>query len=187
MVDWSDVRYAALDVIEPTISRFTSTRPLRWYHVHYSLSLFHQFWGKTDKPYSDLLHNEASRRMSTNVLTPSLFAHRFWGGNRQTSSSWFWGPKLKTITILLRPKSPTCCHRFDAKSENPCFSSAPRVRYGSHTASPNLPIIRPPSTRLVSNHPDPPHQFSYSCLDPRRCLSCRVRHLHIMRQAIAFL
>jgi hypothetical protein len=34
---------------------------------------------------------------------------------------------------------------------------------------------------------DPPHQVSYSCLDPCRCLPCRIHHLHITRQANTFL
>jgi hypothetical protein len=45
------------------------------------------------------------------------------------------------------------CHSFDAKLGNPRFSSPPCVCCGSHTASLDLPIIRPSSTRLVSDHP----------------------------------
>jgi hypothetical protein len=31
--------------------------------------------------------------------------------------------------------------------------------------------------------PDPLHQVSYSCHDPRRCTPCRICHLHTTRQA----
>jgi hypothetical protein len=31
--------------------------------------------------------------------------------------------------------------------------------------------------------PDPLHQVSYACHNPRRCTPCRICHLHIMRQA----
>jgi hypothetical protein len=89
----------------------------------------------------------------------------------------FWGPKprnrcgdfeaqiTKPSTLVLRHKLRNHCSgfeakpltnhstNFEAKPENSCFSSAPRVRCGLHTASPDLPIVWPPSTRLVPDHP----------------------------------
>jgi hypothetical protein len=35
--------------------------------------------------------------------------------------------------------------------------------------------------------PNPLHQISYSCIDPRRCPSCRTCHIHTTRQANAIL
>jgi hypothetical protein len=90
---------------------------------------------------------------------------------------WFWGPNQKIITVILRPKAPN--HRpwfwgtneqtdavvlrpnhwqtviigFEAKLENMCFSSPPRVRHGSQTTSPDLLIVRSSSIRLVCDYP----------------------------------
>jgi hypothetical protein len=56
--------------------------------------------------------------------------------------------------MVLRPNHwQTIATGFEAKPGNPRFSSPPRVRYGSHTMSPDLLVIRPPSTRLVPDHP----------------------------------
>jgi hypothetical protein len=77
----------------------------------------------------------------------------FWGPNHQTvdlgfeaqtkkPSRWFWGLNHQTITT-----------GFEAKPENPRFSSPPHVWCGSYTMSPDLPVIQPPSTWLVPDHP----------------------------------
>jgi hypothetical protein len=123
------------------------------------------------------LHDDASRRMSTRVLTPSSSAHWFCGANRQTTSPWFWGTNQETVVVILMHKLPN--HQpwfwgqnqeiivvvlrpnhwqiivtgFEAKPENPHFLSRPHVRRGSHISSPDLLIVRPPSTRLVPDHP----------------------------------
>jgi hypothetical protein len=57
------------------------------------------------------------------------------------SSWWFWGPNYQTLTS-----------RFEAKPENPRFSSPPCVWCRSHTVAPDLPIVRSPSTRLVLDY-----------------------------------
>jgi hypothetical protein len=62
-------------------------------------------------------------------------------------------PKQKNVTVVLRPNHwQTISNGFEAKPENPRFSSPPRVRCGSQMPSPDLPIVRLPSTRLVPDH-----------------------------------
>jgi hypothetical protein len=67
---------------------------------------------------------------------------------------WFWGSNQEIVEVLLKPNHwQTVTIGFEAKLGNPYFLSPPRVRCGSHMASPNLPIVRPPSTWLVPDHP----------------------------------
>jgi hypothetical protein len=58
-------------------------------------------------------------------------------------SKWFWGQTTD------KPSPPIL--RLNQK--NPCFSSPSRVWCRSHTSSPDLSIIRPPSTQLLPNQP----------------------------------
>jgi hypothetical protein len=91
--------------------------------------------------------------------------------------TWVWGPNQETVVVILRPKSPnhrplfwgpnqarvvvvlrsnhwqTVAIGFEAKLENSCFSSPLGVQCVLHTASPDLPIVQPPSTWLVPDHP----------------------------------
>jgi hypothetical protein len=62
----------------------------------------------------------------------------------QTKKLWWWfrGTNHQTIAT-----------GFEAKPRNMCFLSPPCVRCGSHKASLDLPIVRPPSTGLVPDHP----------------------------------
>jgi hypothetical protein len=129
-------------------------RPPQWCHMHHPSLLLHQFSNRTGKPYPDLLHDEASHQMSMRVLTPSLSAHRFWGANWQTSFHLVWRPKLRNRRSGVAANHwQTIATSFEAKLENTCFLSPPRVWCGSHTASLDLPIVRPLSTRLVPDHP----------------------------------
>jgi hypothetical protein len=67
---------------------------------------------------------------------------------------WFWGPNQETVAVVLRPNHwQTVAIGFEAKPENPHFSSPPCVRCGSHTVLPDLLIIQPSSTQLVPDHP----------------------------------
>jgi hypothetical protein len=50
---------------------------------------------------------------------------------------------------ITKPSTPI----LRLKLENLRFLCSSYVRYGSHTVSSDLPIIRPPSTRLVPDHP----------------------------------
>jgi hypothetical protein len=91
----------------------------------------------------------------------------FWGPNQKTvvvilgpklpnRQPRFWSPNQETITVVLRPNHrQTIAISFEAKVENPHFSSPPRVWCGSYTASTDLLIIGPPSTQLVPDHPWP--------------------------------
>jgi hypothetical protein len=58
----------------------------------------------------------------------------------------------KSELLVLRPKPETIDLGFEAQPRN-SRSSSSCVRYGPHTASPDLLIIRPPSTRHVIDHP----------------------------------
>jgi hypothetical protein len=84
--------------------------------------------------------------------------------NRQTKSYLVLKPKSKNIMVSLRPKSPNRSCRFwgsnqkiidlgfEAQPRN-LWCSSPYAQYWSHTASPDLLIIQPPSTWLVLGHP----------------------------------
>jgi hypothetical protein len=89
----------------------------------------------------------------------------FWGPNQEIVAGiwmpkspnrrpWFWGPNQETVAMVLRLNHwQTVATDFEAKLKNPLFSSPPQVQSGSHTVSPDLPIVYWPSTRLVPNHP----------------------------------
>jgi hypothetical protein len=105
----------------------------------------------------------ASRRSKPPDLdagpTPSLSSHRLCGTTDKPSPTWFWGLNQETITVILRSKSPNCScrfwgpnretrsHQFWGQTKKPCAWCRP------HTVSPDLSIVRPPSTRLVLDHP----------------------------------
>jgi hypothetical protein len=114
------------------------------------------------------------QRVSSHHLHPLI---GFEAQSDKPPPTWFWDPNQETIIVILRPKSsnhrPWFCGTnqetiavvlrpnhwqaipigFEAKLENLCFSSPPRVRCASHTASLDFLIIRPLSTRLVPYHP----------------------------------
>jgi hypothetical protein len=76
--------------------------------------------------------------------------------------TWFRGPNQEIVTVVSRPTHwQPIATGFEAKPENPRFSSPPCVWCGSHTAAPNLLIFRPPSTQLV---PDLPQSSAPSLL-----------------------
>jgi hypothetical protein len=101
---------------------------------------------------------------------------RFCGATDKPRPGWFWGTNQETVAVILRQKSlDRSCHfwgtnqetratGFDAKPRetvdlgfeahlrNP-LSLSPCARCWPHTASPDLPIGRPPSTRPVLDHP----------------------------------
>jgi hypothetical protein len=68
-------------------------------------------------------------------------------------SKWFLGQTTRTIATGFEAKpGETVDLSFVAKPRNPRTSS-PYVWCRSHTASPNISIVRPSSTRLVLDHP----------------------------------
>jgi hypothetical protein len=111
----------------------------------------------------------------------------FWGTNQETITvilspkspnrwHWFWGPNQETIIMILRSNHwQTIATSFEAKPGNLRFSSPPFVRCGSHKASPDLTIVRPPSTRLVPNHPR--SSAPYLLLLPQSSLLPTMSHL----------
>jgi hypothetical protein len=134
-------------------------------------------------PHTVFIHPSVLRHKSTNLLPLDFEAQAkklsrwFWGLNHQTIDlgfeaqtkkplQWFWGQTTdKPSTLVLRPKAKnyrsgfeakaltTVTTSFEAKLGNLPFSSPARVRCGSHTVLPDFPIVRPPSTRLVTDHP----------------------------------
>jgi hypothetical protein len=84
----------------------------------------------------------------------------FWGPNHQTIDLAFGAQTKKPSRWFWDPNHQTNATGFGAKPENPRFSPLPHVWCGSHKVSPDLPIVRPPSTWLVPDHP----RFSTPCL-----------------------
>jgi hypothetical protein len=145
-------------------------------------------------PYTVFIHTSVFWCKSANLLPLGFEAQTkklsqwFWGLNHQTvdlsfdaqtkkPSQWFWGQTTyKPLLPVLRLNRKTCAsrllHMYDAD----------RTRYHSTSWSSSHRVL---DMWLII--PDPPHQVSYSCLDLHRCLSCRIHHLRIMRQANTFL
>jgi hypothetical protein len=68
-------------------------------------------------------------------------------------SEWFWGQTTRTVSTGFKAKSgETVGIGFEAKLRN-THSSSPYARCRPYKASPDLWIIRPPSTRPVLDHP----------------------------------
>jgi hypothetical protein len=177
MVVWSDFHCVAPDAIEPTIFHFTFTWPSRWCHMHPHHRSFASFEAKLENRMSTCFMMKQAvgcRCMSSHRLyliidfeaqTDKPPPTWFWGPNQETvimilrpkspnHRPWFWGPNQETIAVVLIPNYwQTIATSFEAKPENPRFSSPPRVRCESCTTSPNLLIVRPPSIRLVRDHP----------------------------------
>jgi hypothetical protein len=97
-----------------------------------------------------------SRRVSCTVLLPSILWH-----NRQTVARmvlrpkprWFWrlNHQIRTADFEAKIRKPVDLG-FEAQQRNPRASS-PCARCRLHMASSDLPIIWPPSTRPVLEHP----------------------------------
>jgi hypothetical protein len=156
-----------------TIKQATRCRRISSHRLHSLIG----FEAQTDKPPP--LGFEAQTKK------PSRW---FWGPNHQTVdlgseaqtkklSQWFWGQTTdKPSPPVLRLNRKTCAscllHVYDADHT------------WHHLTSQSFSCWVPDLYLII---PDPPHQISYSCLDPRCCLPCHIHHLHITRQAITFL
>jgi hypothetical protein len=105
----------------------------------------------------------------------------------------------KLSTLVLSPKLRNCHDNFEAQITKP---SPPVLRLNRETHASRLLHVydanrtqRHPTSRSSGHRvpnlcliiPDPLHQVSYSCLDPRRCMPCCICHLYIMRLANVFL
>jgi hypothetical protein len=130
--------------------------------------------GNPSLNYFEMNQANRCRRMSSHRLHPP---NGFEAQPDKPPPTWFWDPNQKTVTVILRPKSPnrrpwfwgpnqetvvvvwrpnhwlTFTTGFEDKPGNPHFSSSPRAWCGSHTVPPDLPIIRPLTTWLVPDHP----------------------------------
>jgi hypothetical protein len=125
-------------------------------------------------------------------LTPTSL-RRFCDVTDKPKPTGFWDPNQETVKVILRVKSLNRSCRFwgpnrktidldfETQPRNP-HSSSPCAQYRSHTASPDLPIIQPPSARPVLTISGPLHQVFYSCLDPHWCPPCCTCYLHTTRQ-----
>jgi hypothetical protein len=110
-------------------------------------------------PHSIFICSSILRRKPTNLLPHSFEAQT------KKLSWWFWCPNHQTVDFgfEVKTKKPsqwfwclnhqTIATGFETKQGNSCLSSPPHVRCKSHTASPDLLIVRPSSTRLVPHHP----------------------------------
>jgi hypothetical protein len=135
------------------------------------------FEAQTDKPPPTLFWGP-NQETITIILRPKSSNRRpwFWGPN-QEPSQWFWGQTTdKPSPPVLRLNRKTCASRLLHVYDADCTRRHPTSRSSGHWVSDLCLII-----------PDPPHQVSYSCLDPHRYLPCHICHLHIMRQANTFL
>jgi hypothetical protein len=139
-------------------------------------------------PHTIIIRSSVLRR-KTNKLSPLGFEAQtnkllqlFWGLNHQTvdlgfeaqtkkPSQWFWGQTTdKSSPPILSLNEKTHAfrlhHVYDADHT------------WRHSTSRSSDIWVPDLCLII---PNPPHQVSYSCLDPRCCLPCHIHHLHITR------
>jgi hypothetical protein len=91
-------------------------------------------------------------------------------------SEWFWGQTTKTVATGFEAKlGETVNLGLEAKPRNSHFSS-PRAQCRPYTTSPDLSIVRPPSTQHVLHHPQssapsllhlsPTHHETSKCISP---------------------
>jgi hypothetical protein len=93
------------------------------------------------------------------------------------SSQWFCGQ--------ISDKPPPPVLRLNRKTHASCLLHVYDADHTWHQSTSRSSGHRVPDLCLII--PDPLNQVSYSCLNPRHYLSCRIHHLHITRQATAFL
>jgi hypothetical protein len=105
------------------------------------------------RSYTVFIHSSVLRCKPTNLL-PFSFETQI-----KKPSRWFWDPNHQTVDLGFEAQTKKLPNHwqivatgFEAKPKNLNFSSPPRVWCGSHTMSPDLPIVRPPSTQLVPDH-----------------------------------
>jgi hypothetical protein len=115
-------------------------------------------------------------------------------------SQWFWGTNYQTVDLDFDAQTKKLSQWFWNQTTDKPLSPILRLNRKIH-ASRLLHMYDAdrtqchPTFRLSDNRvpdlcliiPNPPHQFSYSCLDPHCYSSCRIHHLHITRQSNVFL
>jgi hypothetical protein len=104
-----------------------------------------------------------SKPLDLDTCPTSSSSRQFCGTTDKPYSAWFWGQNKETIAVILWSKSPNRSYRFwgpnqetvdlgfEAIPRNP-HSSLPCARYRPHTVSPDLSIVRPPSTQPALDH-----------------------------------
>jgi hypothetical protein len=96
------------------------------------------FWGPNEETVAVILTPKSPNRSC-----------KFWVPNRKTRATGFEAKPEKTVRVVLRSNhSQTVDLGFEAQPRN-LRSSSTRARCRPHTASPDLPIVRPPSTQPV--------------------------------------
>jgi hypothetical protein len=145
-------------------------------------------------PHTVFIRLSVLRSKPTNLLSLGLEA------KTKKPLWWFWGPNHQTIDFGFEAQTKKLSQWFWGKTTNK--PSPPVFRLNRETRASRLLNVydadrtqhhltsqsyghRVPDLRLII--PDPPHQVSYSCLDPHHCTPCRIRHLHITSQANVFL
>jgi hypothetical protein len=123
-------------------------------HVLTSFSSTHWFWGANWQISSHLVLRPKPRNRCSDfvgqITKPHLPFLRMKPGN---PSEWFWGQTTRTVATGFEAKPrETVDLGFEVEPRDSHFSS-PCARCKSHTASPDLSIVRPPSTRPVRDHP----------------------------------
>jgi hypothetical protein len=125
-------------------------------------------------------------------------------------SQWFWGTNHQTVAVVLMSNHQTTDLDFEVQTKKLSHwfcgqttdkLSPPVLRLNWETRTSCLLHVydadhtRRHSTSRSFNYrvpdlyliiTDPLHQVSNSCLDPCRYPPCRIRHLHITRQATTF-
>jgi hypothetical protein len=120
-------------------------------------------------PHTVFIRSSVLRRKPTNLLPLGFVVQTkkssqwFCGPNHQTAavgfeaqtgnlSEWFWGQTTRTIATDFETKpGETVDLGFEAEQRNKC-SSSPCAWCKPHIASPDLSIVRPPSTRPLLAH-----------------------------------
>jgi hypothetical protein len=132
-------------------------------------------------PHTIFIHSSVLRRKSANLFPLGFEAQTkklsqwFWGATHQTVDLGFNAQTKKVSPPILRLnreiRASRLLHVYDADRT---WCELTSRSYGHQV--PDLCLITA----------DPPHQVSYSCLDPRCCLPYRILHLHITRQGNMF-
>jgi hypothetical protein len=113
----------------------------------------YQFCGATDKPSSTWFWDSNQETVAV-ILRPKSPNRScpFWDPNWKTWATGFEVKPGETILVVLRLNHwQTVDLGFKAQPKN-SRSSSPCAWYRLHTASPDLPIVWPPSTRPVLDH-----------------------------------
>jgi hypothetical protein len=124
-------------------------------------NLHHRFWDQTEKNHHHRFWGQTGRNRPSGFEDKPLTNRpsHFEAKPLKNRQPWFWG-STKKLTLLVSSCMVQTAHNVTWTLDR------------STTEYPTCVII-----------PSPLHQVSYSCHDPRHCLSCRTCNLHTTRQA----